>query len=675
MLVVIDIGGTFADLMAFDPVSDRLVQSKILTTPPDLVQGVLDCLAKSGLAADGIDNLIHGTTIAINTLVEQKGARTALVVTRGTRDVYIIGRGNRPEAYNVFFHRPTPLVPRHLTFEVDERMFATGEVCTPLDHACVEQLGDRLSELGVESVAVCFLHTYANPDHQGDVAARLKERLPEAFVGASHEILREYREYEHMSTTVVNAYVGPKVGGYIQSLDARLFDAGFRGEFSIMQSNDGVMHPKTAASRPVTMMESGPVGGIIASSRIGATLGFPNIIAFDMGGTTAKASLVFDSAPTTAEGYYVGGYANGHPVMLPVIDVVEVGTGGGSIAWIDEVGALKVGPRSAGAQPGPICYASGGTDPTITDANVVLGRIGAEEFLGGELQLDAAGAAAGLERVSEPLGLDGLATAGAVVDIAVAKMSLAVREVSVEKGFDPREFALVASGGAGPLHAMAVARELHIPTVIVPCFPAHFSALGMLMADERHDLVRTFFSLLSAVDLSQTRAIRDELKREARTKLRDGTETEYLTLFDLRYVGQEFALAVPVTDAQHEGDNAGIRKAFDEMHEQRYAHHAKDEPVEIIAVRLVATGRRPKLAMPQLGERHAAPQPADTRRVHLDGGFVDCPTYRRGDLGVGATIEGPALIQENTTTTVMFSGDTLNVADTGELVIDAGGTR
>ena len=671
MLVAIDIGGTFTDLMAFDPGTDRLVQAKSLTTPRDLVQGILDCLTKSGIAVGGVEQLIHGTTVAINTLVEQKGARIALVVTRGTRDVYIIGRGNRPEAYNIFFHRPKPLVPRHMTFEVNERMFASGEVCEKLDRGDIESLAAKLATLDVESVAVCFLHSYANPEHERDVGERLKEKLPHAFVTTSHQILREYREYERISTTVVNAYIGPMVGGYIRSLGARLNGAGFKGELSIMQSNGGVMHPDIAAERPVTMMESGPVGGIIASARIGAVLGFPNTIAFDMGGTTAKASLVYASVPTMAEGYYVGGYANGHPVMTPVIDVVEVGTGGGSIAWIDEVGALKVGPRSAGAEPGPICYRRGGTEPTITDANVVTGRIDAGEFLGGEMALDAAGAAAGLERIGKSLGLDALATARAVVDIAVAKMSLAVREVSVEKGFDPRDFALVASGGAGPLHAVAVARELHIPTIVIPCFPAHFSALGMLMADERHDLVRTHFSMISAIDFALVRAMRDELEREAKAKLRNGIAAEYQTLLDLRYIGQEFALSVPVTDTQLLGDRAGIRRAFDELHEQRYAHHAKDEPVEMIAVRLVATGRRPKLVMPKV-RAAAAPAKPQLRKVHFGGGFVDCPVYRRDTLAAGATIVGPALVLEYASTTVLFAGNSARVADTGEIVISVG---
>ena len=332
----------------------------------------------------------------------------------------------------------------------------------------------------------------------------IRAALPDAYLSLSHEILREYREFERMSTTVVNAYIGPKVGGYVKSLSSSLGGIGFRGALSIMRSNGGVMTPEIATERPAAMMESGPVGGIIASAQVGRALGSPNVISFDMGGTTAKASLVRDGEPTMAPGYYVGGYASGHPVMLPMIDVVEVGAGGGSIAWIDEVGALKVGPQSAGADPGPICYRGGGAEPTITDANVVLGRLDPDNFLGGQMKLDAEGARARHRgrRSPTPLKLDTVAAAQAIVEIAIAKMSLAVREVSVAKGYDPRDFALVASGGAGPLHVVAIARELHIPKVIVPLFPSHFSALGMLLADERHDFIRTFYADLASVDFA-----------------------------------------------------------------------------------------------------------------------------------------------------------------------------
>ncbi|MGH6767944.1 MAG: hydantoinase/oxoprolinase family protein, partial [Xanthobacteraceae bacterium] len=501
LVVAIDIGGTFTDLLGFDEKAGRFIQAKSLTTPAHLVQGIVDCLNKSGISASAIDELIHGSTIAINTLIERKGAKTGLVVTRGARDVYIIGRGNRPEAYNLLFHRHRPLVARRLTREVDERVLATGEIHEPLRHASVEDACEALVADGVEAVAVCFLHSYLDPEHERQAGAIIGKALPDAYLSLSHDILREYREFERISTTVVNAYIGPKVGGYVSSLKSNLGDIGFKGNLSIMRSNGGVMTPEVATERPVAMMESGPVGGIIASAQVGQALGFDNVISFDMGGTTAKASLVKDGEPTLAPGYYVGGYASGHPVMLPMIDVVEVGAGGGSIAWIDEIGALKVGPQSAGADPGPICYRGGGTEPTITDANVVLGRLDPNNFLGGQMKLDAEGAARGIEeKVARPLKMDTVAAAQAILEIAISKMSLAVREVSVQKGYDPRDFALVASGGAGPLHVLPIARELHIPTVIVPLFASHFSALGMLVADERHDFIRTSYSDLAGID-------------------------------------------------------------------------------------------------------------------------------------------------------------------------------
>ena len=455
IVVAVDIGGTFTDLMGFDERTGRFAQAKSLTTPADLVQGVIDCIRKSGLAAGAIDELIHGSTVAINTLIERKGAKTGLIVTAGTRDVYIIGRGNRPESYNLFFHRHQPLVLRRHTLEVRERVLAGGRGARAARSAPGSRRraasspprGSRRSPCA-SCIPTPIPSTSARPARSSPRA------LPNAYVSLSHEILREYREFERTSTTVVNAYIGPKVGGYVQSLESSLGAIGFRGDLSIMQSNGGVMTPATATLAP------GGDDGIGAGRRhhrLGAgrpALGFDNVISFDMGGTTAKASLVRDGEPTMSAGYYVGGYASGHPVMVPVVDVVEVGAGGGSIAWIDEVGALKVGPQSAGADPGPICYGGGGTEPTITDANVVLGRLNPDDFLGGEMPLDGAGARA-RHRANgspHPLRLDPIAAAQAIIDIAVAKMSLAVREVSVEKGYDPRDFALVASGGAGPLH-------------------------------------------------------------------------------------------------------------------------------------------------------------------------------------------------------------------------------
>jgi N-methylhydantoinase A len=675
--VAIDIGGTFTDLVGFDDKTGRFADAKSLTTPHDLVQGIIDCLNKSGLTAESIGELIHGSTIAINTLIERTGAKTALVVTEGTRDVYIIGRGNRPEAYNFFFHRHRPLVSRQLTREVAERVLVSGAVETGLDRNAVEQVARELAAEGVDAVAVCFLHSYVNPDHERAAGEIIRAALPDAYVSLSHEILREYREFERTSTTVVNAYIGPKVGGYVRGLKSKLEGIGFSGNLSIMRSNGGVMTPEVAQERPVAMMESGPVGGIIASAKIGEKLGYRNVISFDMGGTTAKASLIRDGEPSLAPGYYVGGYASGHPVMLPMIDVVEIGAGGGSIAWRDEIDALKVGPQSAGADPGPICYRGGGTEPTITDANVVLGRLDPNNFLGGTMQLDADGARSGIEeRIAKPLGMNVARAAQAIIDIAVNKMSLCVREVSVEKGYDPRDFVMFASGGAGPLHVLAVARELHIPTVVVPLFPSHFSALGMLLADERHDFIRTYYADLAGVDFANLVEVRDEMIAEARGGLRHAKGAELQMRLDLRYTGQEFTLSVPVKLAQlKKGDRRGIRAAFDRLYEQRYAHHSPDEPVEMVNIRLTAVGQRPTLKFPR---KRGVKRPLPRRRlVHLGKATkpVACPIYARDTLPAGIRIAGPALIEEHGTTTVIYAGDQCRVAPSGELIISVGGGR
>lgn len=677
IVAAIDIGGTFTDLMAFDERTGRFAQAKSLTTPANLVQGIIDCVRKSGLDPSAIRELIHGSTTAINTLIERKGAKTGLIVTKGTRDVYIIGRGNRPESYNLFFHRHQPLVPRHLTREVTERILSSGEIREPLQPSTVEDACRRLAEEGVEAVAVCFLHSYVNPEHERMAGEIVRKALPDAYLSLSHAILREYREFERMSTTVVNAYIGPKVGGYVRSLKSSLGEIGVRGELTIMRSNGGVMTPEVATERPVAMMESGPVGGIIASAQVGQALGHRNVISFDMGGTTAKTSLIRDGEPTMAPGYYVGGYASGHPVMVPVIDVVEVGAGGGSIAWVDEVGALKVGPQSAGADPGPICYRRGGKEPTVTDANLVLGRLDPDDFLGGEMVLDAEGAARGIkERIADPLTMSVVAAGQAIIEIAISKMSLAVREVSVAKGYDPRDFALVASGGAGPLHVIQIARELHIPTVIVPLFPAHFSALGMLVADERHDFIRTFYADLESVDFGRLVAVHDEMVADARACLRQKRDVEYQIHLDLRYVGQEFTLAVPVTVAELKtGHRRAIRAAFDTLYDQRYAHHSPEEPVEIVNIRLMVIGKRAKKRFPRLAATGSAAT-ARRQEVYLADATrpVFCPVYRREELGAGARLAGPALVREHGTTTVFFAGDTCAVADTGELIIAVGGS-
>jgi N-methylhydantoinase A len=675
--VAVDIGGTFTDLVAFDERSGRVLQAKSLTTPHELSQGVWDCLQKAGIAPRDAENFVHGSTVAINIAIEEQGARTALVVTKGTRDVYKIGRLNRPEAYNFFFKRPVPLVPRSRTLEVNERLTAWGEALAPLDPQDAEAVARAVAESGAEAVAVCFLHSYLDPRHEVAMGQVLRRVLGDTYLSLSHEIVREYREYERTSTTVMNAYIGPKTSEYVGRMEARLAQDGFAGRFLIMQSNGGVMSPGTAKRIPVAMMESGPVGGVMASAEVGKRLGMPDVIAFDMGGTTAKTSLAQGGEVSVAQGYYIGGYASGHPVMLPVVDIVEVGAGGGSLAWIDEVGALKVGPRSAGADPGPISYRRGGTEPAVTDANVVLGRISPTSFLGGEMALDEPAARAGIAaKLAPALGMSPTEIAHGIIRIAVAKMSLAVRGVSVERGYDPRDFAMVAMGGAGPMHALEIARDLHIPRVIIPNLPAHFSALGMLMTDVRHDYVRTYHRPLLESDYAELGRICAELIAAGQSTLEEeGVEEAaraYQRSMDLRYVGQEFWLQIPVSEEEvRAGDAAAIRRRFDEVHDRRFGHAAQEEPLELVNLRLTARGARPKITFPKVTTTQAEAQ-VGTRPIYLDDPTrqVECAVYRRERLAPGMRLRGPCVIEEYASTTVLFDGDAATIADTGEIIVE-----
>jgi N-methylhydantoinase A len=679
LVLALDIGGTFTDLVAFDLATGEIHQAKSSTTPYDLAVGIRETLAKSGLPMATAETFIHGSTVAINTAIERTGARTALVVTEGMRDVYKIGRGSRPEAYNLFFKRPEPYVPRHRTLEIVERLNADGDVVTVLDRANATGVAQRLNTDDIEAVAVVFLHSWANPDHEAKVGAIIAQEAPGLYLSLSHEILREYREYERMSTTVLNAYVGPRVKRYLGDLEDLLAEFGFTGRLLIMQSNGGTMTPETAKRVPVNMMESGPVGGIIAAAEVSGNLGYKNVLAFDMGGTTAKVSLVQNSEPSIAQGYYIGGLASGHPVMLPVVDIIEVGTGGGSIAWIDEVGALKVGPRSAGGHPGPVCYGQGGTAPTVTDANVILGRLSPSRFLGGEMPLDVEGAREAIRKtIAVPLDLTVEAAALGIIKIAVAEMSLAVRGVSVERGYDPRDFAMVGFGGAGPLHSAQIARELHIPTLIVPRVPGHFSALGMLMSDLRHDYVRTYYKSLADSDFAEMGRIFGGMVDEARALLiNEGTAADAMTFqlfLDIRYVGQEFPIQTPIEQAALANGDAGrIRAAFDEIHDRRFGHKATAEAVEIVNIRLTATGKRERSRFPEL--------PAATtdaliahRHVIFDDSLegIECPIYDRERLGPGARVSGPAVVQEYASTTVLFPGDEMQVAPSGEMIVTIG---
>jgi N-methylhydantoinase A len=678
-IVGVDIGGTFTDLVGC--IDGRIVTSKTSTVPADPTRGVAESLALARCRAPALSELLHGSTIAINTVLERKGARTALITTRGFRDTYAIGRGNRIEAFNLFFRRPRPLVPRELTFEVTERIDARGEPLTALDDQEVHALAGTLAERKVEAVAICFLHAYANPAHERRAGEILRAAMPGLFVTLSHEIVREYREYERTSTTALNAFIGPRVHAYLGKLEGFMRTEKFPGTISIMRSNGGVMSIRLAQEQPVAMMESGPVAGIIGAGRLAAMLGIGRAIGFDMGGTTAKASLVTNGVPAIEDGYVIGGEASGQPMQLPVVDIVEIGAGGGSIAWCDAIGGIHVGPESAGADPGPACYGKGSADPVVTDADLVLGRINAGRFLDGAMRLDRAAAARAIEgRIAGRLGLGVTEAALGIVQIADAAMSLAVRAVSVKKGVDPRETAMIAFGGAGPLHAVAIAREIFIPKVIVPKVPGTFSALGMLMASWRQDFVRTVYGLLGALDARQIEAVFAELadaghRQVARDGIAPGT-AEFRYLADLRYVGQEHTIAIAVREpAMLSGDFAELRAAFDAEHDQRYGQAAPDERLEIVNVRLVVSAARPDTLAERWLSEPWTPEPAvadEWREVVFADPARPVRTriVWRPSLAAGQRIEGPAVIEEPNATTLIHPGDAAIVSDAGHLVIE-----
>jgi N-methylhydantoinase A len=674
----VDIGGTFTDLVGYR--DGALVLSKTLTVPADPTAGVAKAMELAGTRFAELDEFLHGSTMAINTVLERKGAPTALLTTEGFRDVYEIGRGNRPDAFDINFERPQPLVPRNLRHEVRERLNARGDVLVPIDEAQVREIGAQLVAQGITSVAVCFLHAYANPRHEVAAGRVLREAFPGLFVTLSHEILREFREYERTSTTVLNAYVGPRVRDYLRTLKGHLAESGFGGAIQIMRSNGGSMSLAHAAIEPVSMMESGPVAGMIGAGYVAKLLGIQQAIGFDMGGTTAKATLITDGVPAIEEGYYIGGYATGQPMQLPVVAIVEVGAGGGSIAWRDGAGGMHVGPQSAGADPGPVCYGRGGQQPTVTDANLLLGRLNADRFLGGGMGLKTEAARTAMTTtIAEPLGLSAIEAATGVVRIADTAMALAVRAVSVRKGVDPRDAVMIAFGGAGPVHAVSLCKEISIPTLVIPKLPGNFSALGMLLAPWRHDLVRTFVGPLGGLDADRVAAAFNELASAARTQIVDDeldpAKAVFEYLADLRYRGQEHSIPVPLPSASAltSGDDT-VRATFDALHEMRYGHAAAGEAIEVANLRLTVTLPREGTSIEAfLREAFVpeAPKPEQQRKVVYDDPEhpLDARILWRPSLAPGFTFEGPAVIEEPNSTTVIYPGDVGRVTEHGHIVI------
>jgi len=642
--VGVDVGGTFTDLVALH--SGGIATAKVPSTPKDQSEGVMRSL--EGVDADDVAAFAHGMTVATNALLERRGGRTALFTTEGFRDVIEIGRQDRPSLYDLAERRPEPLVPRDLRFTVRERMGPDGEI-EALDRDGLRETVEAVEAAGVDAVAVCLLFAFLHPEHERAVGDALREALPDVHVSLSSEVLPEFREYERFSTTVADAYLAPKLAAYLGRLAERAHEAGVPAPL-VMQSSGGVVDIETAGDRAAGCLLSGPAGGVVGAAHVARASGYEDVLTFDMGGTsTDVAPVVGGEASTTTESVVAG-----VPVKLPMVDVHTVSAGGGSIAWADPGGALRVGPRSAGADPGPAAYDRGGEEPTVTDANLVLGYLGDGAELGGELTLRGELAEAALKALGDTLGLDALETALGVVRVANAEMGRALRVISVERGLDPREFALVAFGGAGGLHACALAEELGMPVVLVPRAGGVLSALGLAMSDVRRDYVRPL------VGGKEPAEAFEELEAEAREDMEG--EVELRRRADLRYRGQSFELTVEADDLD------ALEQRFGDTHERRYGYRMDGEGIELVNARVVATLPVDK---PELSEvEPEGDAEAGTRRANFDGEWHETPVLRRAGMGEGATVEGPGIVEFAEATCVVRPGWRGRVDGAGTLVLE-----
>lgn len=647
--VAVDIGGTFTDLVSASSTGE-IRTGKALTTPGHLSTGVLEVLDQVVESGSEVEFFVHGTTAGLNALLEHRYAPIGLLTTKGFRDVYEIGRANRPAMYDLHYHRPAPLVPRRHRLEIVERMSPAGHVVTPLDEESVATAIDQLAAAGIESVAVVFLHSYRNPAHEVRCEQIIAARHPEISVSLSHRIANEWREYERTSTTVVNAAIAPTVRTYLAELEDRLGERGVTSNVHIMQSNGGMTTAARAREQPVNTLLSGPVGGAIAASNLARRAGSSSAIAIDMGGTSFDVSLCIGGRPLIAREAML----EGQPLILSVIDVETIGAGGGSVAW-ESAGGLRVGPRSAGAEPGPACYGRGGTEPTVTDANVHLGRVNPRYFLGGRMALHPELAADALGRLARQLGLDEDRLAEGVLDVINARMAGLIRQITVGRGLDPRQFSLVAFGGAGPMHAVFLAEELGIETVLVPHSPGTFSAHGMLEAEIRHDLVHPYFARWDQMDRKQVADATSALAGSARQLLEeDGIPSAKAVLaasVDLRYVGQEHFLTLPAGKFDDQ-----VLKQFHRLYKKTFGHSNPGELVEVVNLRLTAVGTgghaRPNGSVPESGSG----EPYERNRVRFRGTAAPAPRFRRQDLRVGQEVDAPCIIDEESCTTVVPDG-------------------
>jgi N-methylhydantoinase A len=669
-LVGIDVGGTFTDFVAYDHDSKKVDVWKNLSTPGDPVEGILTGLEQFE-NVEQIRNLRLGTTVATNSLLERTGAVVAYVTTKGFRDVPFIQRGNRRYHYDISWVKPKPLVKRRHCFEVDERLDSAGEVCTPLNEDDVRAVARQIRDSGeIEAVAVMLLFSYIRPDHEQRVRDILAEELPGMPVSISYEVLPKWKEYERSSTTIADAYIKPVVGSQLRNMRRRLADKGITENVAVIKSNGGEMTLEAAANAPIHMTVSGPTGGVIAGKYVANLLGIDSLVTIDMGGTSTDVATVTNGQESFTTGFEIEW---GVPIQIPMIDIRTIGAGGGSIAWIDKGGMLRVGPQSAGANPGPACYGAGGTEATVTDANLLLGRINPANFLGGTMGLDEAAARHAIARLAEALSRSIDETAMAILQIANNNMVGALRSVLIERGLDPRDFTLIGFGGAGPLHTADLMVDMGIPRGIVPNYPAQFSAYGFILTDPRVDRHRTTQLTSKRFDAERANAVMGALVEEALTELRDqGYEAnlEVLRSLEMRYLGQNYELELPITFERFSDDT--IEQLWDSFHAAHLARFGFNIPREVIEIvnfssTVVSVTDKPDLL--PIAKADGPPVQATSRQVMFAGGWQDTPIFRREDLRQGHRIDGPAVVEEAASVTVLNPGQTLSVDAYGNLLL------
>lgn len=678
-IFAVDIGGTFTDLVACDLDSGAVTYSKSPTTYGNFGDGIFDCIRKAAVEPRDALFVKHGTTLVINSLLQRAGAKTALATTQGFRDVLEIGRGNRTQPFNLRFRRDQALIPREYRFDVCERMNADGTVRTALSDADLVRLAERLREEKIDALAISFINAYANSEHEEKAALRMKELLPGIFISTGSSLSREWYEFERTATAAANAYVGPQTSEYIVEFDAHLRRVGFAGSLLMMGSHGGVLSTERVRREPIALVESGPVGGCIGAAAYADSLDLGNVIAFDMGGTTAKCALVEGGRFAVESTYHVGGFDTGFPIRGNVIDIIEVGAGGGSVAWLDEQKRLQVGPRSAGSTPGPACYGRGGTEPAVTDANLALGRLDPKHFLGGEMLLDTAKAVEAIRKhVAQPLGYAGdagvIRAAQGILTIADLTMADAIKRISITRGRDPRDFALFCYGGGGPLHGVQLARELHIPLVIVPPEPGNFSAVGMLLADARLDTARTYLANFDEASLSEALHRFAALESESRTSLEQEFGPRPVSFgrqVEMRYKGQKHSLKV---ELPAEGGFGALHAVFNREYQRRYGHSNEKAKLEFVALHSTAMLeiRRPALAQLTGKPKGGGAPVARSRPVYFadEGVHLATSIYDRYALPVGFKAAGPAIIEEYGSSTLVGPRDRFEIGKLGEIRIE-----